>query len=983
MKSLVYIEIDAPRCSLTYGTSPCTASIGTTGDRKCFNSIATCQDRANFDDDPVTMRFAKPALYRPADIPVLAASLVSVDVTPGRISLGEDLGQRATLTAVFRDHPWSDTGPGGDPYLADRAYNPYRQGTFFGKFRVRQKYLRGAPLRYIRGELGQAIEDMEVRHYFVDSIDGPMPDGTFRIVAKDLLKFADNDRAMAPVPNNGYLLSAITETDTVATLAPSGIGALEYLAVSGGYFAIGGTEIVQGLLDAGAGNDANARLLLHFDGASGSTTITDSSSNAHVVTANADAKLNTGNKKFGTASLILDGTGDYLSVPDSAQWTFSGDFTIEMWIRPDSVSGNMELISHATDANNHWRLRVTSGGALQWVVTSAAVNIVSMVSSNSLITAGGSFRHIAVVRNGNSWAIYLDGVSVATTTDSDAIPNFAGPLLIGCGFGTTNPFVGRIDELRISNVARWTAGFSPPVAPYLSSTDQIYLVRAQRDTIAATHEADDLVQVGLEYVAQSAADIAYDLLVNYAAVDAGYIPLANWQTEITTYLGVLHTRRIYTPTGVRELLSDLIREAALAMWWDDLTPQLRLMVLRAVGAGAGRLDEGNVLTGSFSQREQPEKRVSEVQVRYGLRNPLLALDDPASYRSLHVVTNLQAATDYGSPAIVQINARWIPPFGDSIAEELGLRILSRYVHPPRRFSLSTLRGADEVVLGDGYEVGWWTLQDDTGAPVYVPAQAIEVATLEDRFNAVLEEVISDEEAVEAELNRVITIDSDINNVNLLTLYETIYPSPTTGDVSDGVTVRFVVAEGVTVGSTSRSNAALRTGSWPTGFVPVLEVNGRIQGAGGRGGKVPSSIGNGGAGQDGGIALQVDDPIELEGTGEIWGGGGGGGAAGLAEGGGSGGGGAGTVPGAAGALGGMGSVAGEAGTTEAGGDGGELAPGVDGGAGGDGGAPGQAGTDGGDEGAILGGDGGDPGDAVSGWSDVTDNSSIDFEGPQTG
>jgi len=981
VKSLVYVEIDAPYCSLTYGTSPCTAAVGTTGDRKCFNTKATCQDRTNFDEDPVTMRFAKPAHYRPADIEVVAASLVSVDVTPGRISLGEDLGQRATLTAVFKDHPWSDTGAGGDKYLADRTYDPYRQGSFWGKFRARQKFLIGAPLRYIRGELGQTLAEMETRHYFVESISGPDTDGTFRVIAKDLLKFADNDRALAPAPNSGHLLSSITATDTSATLSPSGIGALEYPAT--GYAAIGGNEVVQFFRDTAVGNDANTKLLLHFDGTDGSTTITDSSSSARTATVVADAQLDDSQKKFGTTSLLLDGTGDYVTFPDSADWTFLGDFTIDCWIRATSLSADADIVSHSTDINNLWRLRVTSGGALQFTVRSGGSNIISLGSSSGLISTGGSFRHIAIVHNGTGWALYLDGSSVATTTDSDAIPNFTGTLQIGAA-NAINLFAGRIDELRISNVARWTAGFTVPTQPYLASADELYLVRGQRDTDAIAHDADDAVQVGLEYVADSAADIIRDLLVNYAAVDAAYVPLANWQAEITTYLGVLHTRRIFVPTGVRELVSELIREAALAMWWDDLTPQLRLMVLRAVPTSAGSFSPSNIMVGSFSSREQPEKRLSEVQVIYGLRNPLLPLDQPDSYRSREIVIDPGAEADYGSPAILQIFARWIPAFGSSIARELGERVLSRYRDPPRQFSLSVLRnGQDQIDLGDSYHLEWWTLQDDTGALADVPVQAIEVSSLPDRFVGVLEEVISDPDDAAAELDRVITIDSDVDNLDLLETYETIYPAPTTGDVTDGVTVRFVIYEGVTVGSTSRTVPALSTGVWPAGLVPTLEVNGRIQGAGGAGGAVSNVSGNGKPGLSGGTALKVEDVIVLEGTGEIWGGGGGGGSGALAEGGGSGGGGAGAVPGAAGALGGTGSVAGAAGTETAGGAGGVLGVGVDGGNGGAGGAPGVAGTAGANEGSDTGGAGGAAGKSVDGWSDVTDSSTIDFQGPQTG
>src|SRR5690349_5293148 len=114
-QAVTYVEIDIPFCSLTYGVSPCTAAIPTTGDAKCFNSIKTCQDRNHFTESDVTLRFAVPTEYLPSEIDCIP-SVSSVSFSPATVSLGKDLGQRASLTVTFQDHPHSDTGPGYDKY---------------------------------------------------------------------------------------------------------------------------------------------------------------------------------------------------------------------------------------------------------------------------------------------------------------------------------------------------------------------------------------------------------------------------------------------------------------------------------------------------------------------------------------------------------------------------------------------------------------------------------------------------------------------------------------------------------------------------------------------------------------------------------------------------------------------------------------------------------------------------------------------------
>lgn len=217
--------------------------IGTMSDGAfhCFNTLKTCQDRGRYTDAPVTLRFSEASGHYPKSIEALT-SLQGVSYTPAVVSLGENLGTRASLTATFKDHPHSDTGPAGDKYLSERTYDPFTQGTFWGKFRGRHRSLRGKPMRFIQGHVGQTIEEMETRHFLIESFSGPSPDGMFTITAKDALKFADGDRSQAPVLSNGFLNAPIDDNDTSLVLSPSGIGNLEYPA--SGHAALGGKEIV-------------------------------------------------------------------------------------------------------------------------------------------------------------------------------------------------------------------------------------------------------------------------------------------------------------------------------------------------------------------------------------------------------------------------------------------------------------------------------------------------------------------------------------------------------------------------------------------------------------------------------------------------------------------------------------------------------------------------------------------------------------------
>lgn len=218
--------------------------------------------------------------------------------------------------------------------------------------------------------------------------------------------------------------------------------------------------------------DSYTALMLHMDGTNGSTTFTDSSLTPNTVTANGDAKISTAQSKFGGAAGLFDGTGDYLSIPDSANWFFStGDFTIDTWVRITADSGLQVVISQSDDANNFWRLLIDADSSvLTFTVVSASVT--TLTHDFTWNPAANTWYHLAFVRNGNVFTAYIDGTSIGTVTDVDPIPNLAAVLNIGRESlsGGQRYFTGYMDEFRISKgIARWTANFTPSTIAYSSS----------------------------------------------------------------------------------------------------------------------------------------------------------------------------------------------------------------------------------------------------------------------------------------------------------------------------------------------------------------------------------------------------------------------------------------------------------------------------------------------------------------------------------
>lgn len=220
-------------CSLTYGVAPCQANIGTTGTVKCYNTRPTCQDPTHYDNGNTTIstklyRFCSNVLDFPRDLDALPF-VDSVSITPTELAIGAGLGKRGGVSITLRDGLHNDVNI--DKYVAERTYDPLTQGTFLGRLLARNRYFLGRTVRVYKGYLttgaGGAptfdFANAEMRTYFLEKAEGPQ-NGVVTFTAKDILKMADDARAVAPRPAQGRLLADITNVATSATLTPTGIG---------------------------------------------------------------------------------------------------------------------------------------------------------------------------------------------------------------------------------------------------------------------------------------------------------------------------------------------------------------------------------------------------------------------------------------------------------------------------------------------------------------------------------------------------------------------------------------------------------------------------------------------------------------------------------------------------------------------------------------------------------------------------------------
>jgi hypothetical protein len=211
---------------------------------------------------------------------------------------------------------------------------------------------------------------------------------------------------------------------------------------------------------------ASVVLLMHFNGTDASTTFTEVK--GKTMTASGNAQIDTDQSKFGGASGQFDGTGDFVSTGDSADWHFSTvPFTVELFVRH---TGKNDTTAYVGQWQDGWYF-YTEGGQLKFRARATNDDLLDIVYSWTPTL--GQWYHVCAERNSsNRMRLYVDGVMVANTNTvfNRDLQNSANGLTIGRipGFSDYD-FNGHIDEMRITKgVARYNSdsGFSVPTAPF-------------------------------------------------------------------------------------------------------------------------------------------------------------------------------------------------------------------------------------------------------------------------------------------------------------------------------------------------------------------------------------------------------------------------------------------------------------------------------------------------------------------------------------
>jgi hypothetical protein len=273
-----------------------------------------------------------------------------------------------------------------------------------------------------------------------------------------------------------------------------------------------------------------------------SNRFTDNSANNFTITPNGNPTVQTFQPFSPVASYTaatyggsgyFNGTTDYLSVPTTTALQFgTGDFTFEFWMYLNSTVSNLAEIYQTADSNttnlSHSIICNSTNLVLYLSSTGSSWNIASgtIITSNASLL--NTWAHVALVRNGTTFTVYVNGVSKTTVTSALSLFSNTSNITFGhFSAGSNDYFPGYLSNVRIvKGTAVYTGNFTPPTLAPLTTSGS---------TSAASYSSTTNVDITFA-AANTSLLLNFDNAGIYdAAMQNNPITVGSTQSSITQY----------------------------------------------------------------------------------------------------------------------------------------------------------------------------------------------------------------------------------------------------------------------------------------------------------------------------------------------------------------------------------------------------------------------------------------------------------------
>jgi Concanavalin A-like lectin/glucanases superfamily len=189
---------------------------------------------------------------------------------------------------------------------------------------------------------------------------------------------------------------------------------------------------------------------------------------------------------------ILNTSSSCITYPNNTAFDFgSGNFTIEAWIYSTVASSEQYIFSKRASATftpiEFGVIASGSNNRIYFIGSTSGSNweINSTFSTGSINIPTSTWTHIALVRNGNVYTSYVNGVADLTVTVSGALMTNSSAVSIGASvIDGSNALIGNYSNVRVvKGTAVYTANFTPSTIPLTSISGTSLLMNSASGSI--------------------------------------------------------------------------------------------------------------------------------------------------------------------------------------------------------------------------------------------------------------------------------------------------------------------------------------------------------------------------------------------------------------------------------------------------------------------------------------------------------------------
>ena len=285
-------------------------------------------------------------------------------------------------------------------------------------------------------------------------------------------------------------------------------------------------ELLSCVQETSHSSDSNTELLILSNTSDGSSTFSDSGPDNHGVTDYQGAVHKTNQSARGTSSMYFGGgtNGNHLRTASKVAGcnlcALSNNWTIECWLRTNGTPTNDGMFFYG-ELNNHaiWRMYWNGGNpilalrsATNWS-WSGSNNYKLSAEDNSENLGENTWNHIAFSNDNGTLRTFIDGVLKRTHTGVTHVASSTEYFFVCSYFGGSSNATGGpwwMDNIRVSDNARYTANFTPEVSSVATG-----IVTSKQNTV--TGARTKVSGVMLYKDSEGTATLGTDLKVSFTS----------------------------------------------------------------------------------------------------------------------------------------------------------------------------------------------------------------------------------------------------------------------------------------------------------------------------------------------------------------------------------------------------------------------------------------------------------------------------------